>query len=159
MDKYCNIWFITILFFYFKFKFYWLILWKYVRNNNNRIDLDEFIRFSLRDALARSSSRVIDLFRQLDDDNSGLIDGHEFKKGLKEMGLAGMPPESLGALFASFDPDGDKYIEYDELHELIVRSAMKHPDLPPLALEAKNPIAIRKKKIKKEVYIDEPWKN
>ena len=104
----------------------------------------------IREALHAKLTRVIDLFRQLDDDNSGLIDGHEFKKGLKEMGLAGMPPESLGALFASFDPDGDKYIEYDELHELIVRSAMKHPDLPPLALEAKNPIAIRKKKIKKE---------
>ena len=29
-------------------------------NKNDRIDLDEFIRFSLRDALARSSARVID---------------------------------------------------------------------------------------------------
>ena len=34
------------------------------------IDLDEFIAFSLRDALARSSARVIDLFREWDDDES-----------------------------------------------------------------------------------------
>jgi Ca2+-binding EF-hand superfamily protein len=61
--------------------------------------------------------------------------------------MAGVPTEALGALFASFDPDGDRYIEYAELHQLLTRSKREQPDLPPLELEAKNPIALRKKRI------------
>ena len=103
----------------------------------------------IRDALNKKLTRVIDLFRQIDDDASGTIDGAEFAKGLREMGL-NAPPTVIGAIFSSFDEDGGAFIEYDELHDLIIRSAQKHPNLPPLPLEAKNPIAIRRAKIKKE---------
>lgn len=56
-------------------------------NKNDRIDLDEFIRFSLRDALARSSARVIDLFREWDEDDSGSVDLKEFRKAIKALGF------------------------------------------------------------------------
>ena len=103
----------------------------------------------IREALNAKLTRVIDLFRQLDDDLSGAIDGSEFAKGLREMGL-NAPKETVGAIFASFDEDGGAFIEYDELHELIMRSAQTHPDLPPLPLDAKNPISLRRKKINKQ---------
>ena len=66
------------------------------------------------------------------------------------MGLGGVPSEALGAIFDSFNADGGKFIEYDELHEMIKRSHKEYPKLPPLPLTAKNPIALRRKKIKKE---------
>lgn len=96
----------------------------------------------VREIMGSKLLRVIDVFRQLDDDDSGFIDGPEFAKGLKEMGCAA-PPAAVGALFASLDPDGSGLIEYDELHEVLVRSVQESPELPPLELEAKNPIALR----------------
>ena len=103
----------------------------------------------IRDAMGNKLLRVIDVFRQLDDDNSGMIDGVEFAKGISEMGLVGASPEAIGALFASFDPDGNELLEYDELHEILVRSAQDYPELPPLELDAKNPIALRKAPLNK----------
>ena len=75
-------------------------------NNNNRIDLDEFIRFSLRDALARSSARVIDLFRDWDDDESGAVDLKEFRKAINALGFEA-PNEEIEGVFKQLDKDGN----------------------------------------------------
>jgi hypothetical protein len=52
-----------------------------------QVDLNEYIRWALRDALSRSSSRVIDLFRKWDVDDSGTVDKREFRKAIKSMGF------------------------------------------------------------------------
>ena len=41
----------------------------------------------LRDALSKAAVRVIDLFREWDDDNSGMVSKEEFRRGMAEMGL------------------------------------------------------------------------
>ena len=40
-------------------------------DGNGQVDLNEYIRFSLCDALQRSSQRVLDLFKQWDEDKVG----------------------------------------------------------------------------------------
>ena len=87
-------------------------------NNNNRIDLDEFIRFSLRDALARSSARVIDLFRDWDDDESGAVDLKEFSKAINALGFEA-PKEEIEGVFKQLDKDGSGQLEYKELNKML----------------------------------------
>ena len=41
----------------------------------------EYLQWSLKDALLRSSSRVVDLFRAWDEDGSGSVDKKEFFGG------------------------------------------------------------------------------
>ena len=102
----------------------------------------------MRRALETSLSRVIDMFRQFDDDASGYTDGPEFVKALAELGFDPDEP-SVTALFASFDLDGSGTIEYEELHNLPVRSVQHKPELEPLELKAANRIALRKKRVSK----------
>jgi Ca2+-binding EF-hand superfamily protein/tetratricopeptide (TPR) repeat protein len=87
-------------------------------NNNNRIDLDEFIRFSLRDALQRSSARVIDLFRDWDEDESGSVDIKEFRKAIVALGFEA-PREEIEAVFKQLDKDGSGMLEYKELNKML----------------------------------------
>lgn len=101
----------------------------------------------IRDALDAKKTRVVDLFRQFDDDDSGLLDEHEFAKAISELGMRGAPPEAVAAVFKSFDPDSSGTIEYRELHELLIRSFQSVPKLEPLDLKAANRIALRTKKV------------
>ena len=52
----------------------------------------------IRDALSEHAVRVIDLFREWDDDGSGSISKRELCKALGAMGLA-VPREELEAVF------------------------------------------------------------
>ena len=90
--------------------------------------------------------RVIDLFRQFDDDSSGFVDYQEFVKAMFELGLDA-PEEAIAAVFASFDPNSDGRIEYSELHDLLVKSFVTHPQLEPLDTKAMNKIALRKSRV------------
>jgi len=87
-------------------------------NRNDRVDLDEFIRFSLRDALARSSARVIDLFREWDDDDSGSVDAKEFGKAIKALGFEASK-EEIAEVFKQLDADGSGSLEYKELNRML----------------------------------------
>ena len=57
-------------------------------NKSGRVEVVEFVVFSLRDALRRSSERVVDLFRAWDRDGSGEISRTEFGRVLSVMGFA-----------------------------------------------------------------------
>jgi len=103
----------------------------------------------IRAALHARKVRVIDLFRQLDDDLSGQISAVEFLKAMREFGLQA-PADAIAAVFQSFDPDGSNSIEYAELHQLLIRSVQKHPRLAPLKTKAENKVEIRKSPVKKK---------
>lgn len=102
----------------------------------------------IRAALHARKVRVIDLFRQLDDDLSGKISVVEFVQAMRECGLQASHDE-LSAVFHSFDKDHNDMIEYKELHKLLIKSAVKHPRLLPLKQKAENSIAIRSKAVKR----------
>ena len=74
----------------------------------------------LRDALSKNAVRVIDLFRDWDDDQSGSVSKKEFRKAMNQFGLDAHKKE-VEALFDSWDPDGSGSIEYKELNKLLRR--------------------------------------
>lgn len=98
----------------------------------------------IRAALDKRHVRVVDLFRALDDDNSGRITSIEWHKAMREMGLQA-PPDAVAAVFASFDPDKSGTIEYKELHKLLIRSIQRHPRLEGLKTKEATSIASRRK--------------
>jgi Ca2+-binding EF-hand superfamily protein len=63
-------------------------------DGSGRIELNEYLRWALRDALARGGTRVIDLFRKWDDDQSGEISRDEFIRAIRAFGCAAdaVPP-------------------------------------------------------------------
>jgi len=82
----------------------------------------------LRTALQKNHARVTDLFRQLDDDESGSVSRTEFIKAMGEFGMVA-DAEVLAAVFRSFDTDDSGSIAYGELDRLLRKSFVKHPKL------------------------------
>ena len=72
----------------------------------------------LRKALQTNSMRVVDLFRDWDDNGDGLISKKEFRQAMPALGL-NVDRSHADALFDSFDPDGSGTIEYHELNKLL----------------------------------------
>lgn len=93
--------------------------------------LDETVPNLIRSVLAARLVRVIDLFRQLDDDSNGKVSVFEFIKAMREFGIES-PPNAIVAVFNSFDKDRDGHIEYKELDKLLRTSKEKHPKLEAL---------------------------
>ena len=74
----------------------------------------------LRDMLTAKAVRVIDLFKQWDEDGNGAVSKKEFRKAMPLLGLE-VPKKEIDALFDSWDPDGSGMIEYSELNKLLRR--------------------------------------
>ena len=73
------------------------------------LDIDESLGLDqvdeqIRDYLSAKGVRVIELFRQWDDDGTGQIEKKEFRRGMKELGLTASK-EQLDELFDMWDPD------------------------------------------------------
>ena len=93
-------------------------------DGNGQVDVSEYIRFSLRDALARSSTRVIDLFRQWDEDGSGEIEKKEFRQAIKSMGFDFIANDKeIDMIFHEFDTDGSGKVDYKELNKHLRQGA------------------------------------
>ena len=91
-------------------------------------DGSETIPDQLRKALQKNHARVTDLFRQLDDDESGSVSRAEFIKAMGEFGMVA-DAEALAAVFRTFDTDDSGWIAYAELDRLLRKSFVKHPKL------------------------------
>ena len=76
----------------------------------------------LRDALSKAAVRVIDLFREWDDDNSGMVSKEEFRRGMAEMGLKASI-EEVDKVFDAFDPDGSGSVELQEFGRMLRRGS------------------------------------
>ena len=99
----------------------------------------------LRHALKQQLSRVLDVFLDWDDDNSGSLSKREFRKALGALGLGRDHREEVNALFDSFDDDHSGSISYNEL----VRRLREHTPEPSgntheVVLDSKNKSALRK---------------
>ena len=77
-------------------------------------------RVQIRDYLSKKAVRVIELFRQWDDDGTGKIEKKEFRRGMKELGLS-VSVAQLDELFDMWDPDGTGVLTIDELQKLLRR--------------------------------------
>ena len=60
--------------------------------------------------MAKHSVRMVDLFRDWDDDQSGTVSRAEFHMAMKELQFS-VPVSEVDALFTSWDPDGSGALE------------------------------------------------
>ena len=92
-----------------------------------KINLDEGagakpIAEQLRDILSKQAVRVIDLFREWDEDGDGTVSKKEFRKAMPMLGLE-VPKKEIDALFDSWDPDGSGSLTLKELDKKLRRGA------------------------------------
>ena len=73
------------------------------------------VQAQLRDALVANSIRVMDLFREWDENGDGEISVHEFRKALQIVGLHAST-DAVQALFDEFDTDAGGTISFRELN-------------------------------------------
>jgi Ca2+-binding EF-hand superfamily protein len=71
-------------------------------DGSGQVSLDEYLAWSLRDALIRSSERVLDLFQEWDADGSGSITRAELFRAVKALGFDAAR-EQVDALFDELD--------------------------------------------------------
>ena len=102
----------------------------------------------LREALSKSFTRVIDLFKDWDDDGNGMVNKTEFRRVLPMLGLK-VERDVAEQLFESFDADGSGEIDYKELHHHLraganieLDAALQDGAAGEITLEAKNAIAL-----------------
>ena len=96
----------------------------YDLDGGGEIEYPEYIRYTLRDAIARSMGKVMDLFKEIDVDHSGQIDKKEFRKAIRTLGFEA-PTEDLDHLFDEVDVDGSGEIEFKELNKVLRVGAMR----------------------------------
>ena len=75
--------------------------------------------FSLKDALIRSSARVVDLFKKWDEDRSGKINKREFTHAVRALGCREITDAMAGECFEALDGDKSGELEYKELNLML----------------------------------------
>ena len=96
------------------------------------IDLEESdtgrpVQEQLRDILSKNAVRIIDLFREWDEDGDGSVSKKEFRKAMPMLGLE-VPKHEVDALFDSWDPDGSGVLELAELNKVLRRGGVVQLD-------------------------------
>ena len=74
----------------------------------------------LRNMLSKNAVRVIDLFREWDEDGDGEVSKKEFRKAMPLLGYDA-PKAEVDKLFDELDPDGGGAISIDELNKALRR--------------------------------------
>ena len=72
------------------------------------------VAVELRDALTKNAKRVVDLFREWDEDGDGTISKKEFRKAIPLIVLD-VPKAAVDQLFDEWDPDKSGVISLSEL--------------------------------------------
>lgn len=80
----------------------------------------------LKKVLNEHGAKLIDLFREWDDDGNGAVDKHEFRKAIAALGYDA-PKSQIDALFNSMDEDGSGWIEYHELKDALSDKGIAEP--------------------------------
>ena len=72
----------------------------------------------LKQLFAASPSRMLELFREIDESGDGMVSRKEFALAMRALGLS-LPKDELTLLFKQLDPDGSNTIEYHELRAVL----------------------------------------
>merc|ERR1740130_1213465 len=75
---------------------------------------------ALQDFLTNNMKKVMELFREWDEDGDGTITKKEFSRAMRQLGLQ-VTKDAIDKVFESFDPDGSGAIEFKELNRLVRR--------------------------------------
>ena len=86
---------------------------------SGRIELHKYFHDSLRDALARSVTRLTEIFEIWDEDGNGMVDLREFRRAVRSLGYSDVPLEHVDKIFREFDEDNSGLISRYELQKKI----------------------------------------
>ena len=84
----------------------------------------------LNSILAEHSVKLIDLFREWDEDGDGAISKKEFRMAVAALGYDA-PKKDMNAAFDALDDTGDGYIEYGEFKAALSKHSKKGKGQPP----------------------------
>ena len=88
-----------------------------------RILKHEYLRFSLRDSLARSCTKISEIMEVWDVDRSGDISLKEFKRAVRSLGFDDVRDKQIEAIFREFDADESGCISRYELERRLRKYA------------------------------------
>ena len=92
-------------------------------DGDGQVDSDEMVA-ALKTALKANATRIIDLFKEWDEDGDGTVSKKEFRRAVPMLGLDPVPSKAdIDALFDQWDPDGSGNIDYKELNKILRKSA------------------------------------
>eukprot|EP00966_Prymnesium_polylepis_P002109 48343-Prymnesium_polylepis.1 len=83
-------------------------------DHSGKVDLHEYLRFSLLDHLSRQSTRVLQLFKKWDTDGSLGVDKPEFRRAVRALGFD-VGVEDIDLVFDGLDEDRSGVIDAREL--------------------------------------------
>ena len=97
--------------------------------------------------------RVIDLFREWDDDASGAVSRKEFRKAMQELGCE-IERKHIDALFDEWDPDKSGSLQIAELNKQLRQAVELDPSLLPgaageIEMRVDQKVRLRKEKVDK----------
>ncbi|MDP6870113.1 MAG: EF-hand domain-containing protein [Candidatus Poseidoniaceae archaeon] len=73
----------------------------------------------LKDAMKDDNKSVEDLFKEIDTDKDGTINGPELYKGIKSIAGEALTPDQISNIIKSLDTDGDNRIDVMELRNAL----------------------------------------
>ena len=79
------------------------------------VSKDEYLRFSLRDALGRSCARITQIMETWDTDGNGQIDLKEFTRAVRSLGYADIKERHIAAIFREFDVNESGEVSRSEM--------------------------------------------
>jgi len=97
-------------------------------NGSGRIEKDEYLRASLRDALARSHARVAQILESWDEDGNGEVDKAEFKRAVRSMGFGDLSDRVIDLVFLEFDEDRSGSVSCFEIDRRLKKYAKLIPE-------------------------------
>ena len=73
----------------------------------------------LKGVMSDEGKSVEDLFKEMDTDGDGTINGPELYKGIKSIAGEALTPDPVSAIIKSLDTDGDNRIDVMELRNAL----------------------------------------
>ena len=86
-------------------------------------DAEKSLPEQLKDILSEYSVRLIDLFREWDDDGNGALDKKEVRRAVAALGYEA-PRSEVDALFDSIDVDKGGMIEFEEFKKALSKKGV-----------------------------------
>ena len=83
----------------------------------------------IRYALKKNAARVIDLFREWDENGDGNVSKQEFRRAMPMLGLD-VPDDEVDKLFDEFNQDGGNDIGLGEMQKLLRRGPLTPTEAP-----------------------------
>ena len=73
----------------------------------------------LKDAMSDAGKSVEDLFKEIDTDGDGTINGPELYNGIKKIAGEALTPDQVSMIITAFDTNGDNRIDAMELRNAL----------------------------------------